>query len=247
MRSNTTVFTRLAVIAIAALGSASPAIADGKIKTVVELFTSQGCSSCPPADAILAELAQRDDVLALGYHVDYWDYLGWKDTLASPYNTQRQYDYRNAMGNKSVYTPQAVINGGNDAVGSRRSSVENLIKTTSLGTASVELKHGERSLDIILQGEVAKSADVTVIYFARATAVEIARGENRGKAINYANSVRSFKTIAMWEGGDDTIMLSHDELKKSGADGCAVIVQERTADGNPGRILAADRIYFDPA
>ena len=90
---------------------------------VVELFTSQGCSSCPPADAVLAELAEAGDVVALGYHVDYWDYLGWKDTLGSPENTARQYEYGKSFGDRSVYTPQAVINGRTHVNGAKREAV----------------------------------------------------------------------------------------------------------------------------
>src|ERR1700736_1842766 len=100
----------------------TPAAA-GERPIVVELFTSQGCSSCPPADALLAELAQRPDVIALGFHIDYWDDLGWKDPLSSPAATARQRDYARQFGRRQVYTPQLVVDGAEEAVGSDRAAV----------------------------------------------------------------------------------------------------------------------------
>ena len=100
-----------------------PATAGGRVETVVELFSSQGCKSCPPGDRLLSELRSTPGVLALTFHVDYWDYLGWKDTLASPDFSQRQYDYAKARGDMDVFTPQMVVNGEKQMVGNQRSEV----------------------------------------------------------------------------------------------------------------------------
>ena len=117
----------LAGAAALAAGPA-PALAD---PVLVELFTSQGCSSCPPADQFLGELAQREDVIALAYHVDYWDYIGWQDKFARPENTARQKDYRDALGLHTIYTPQMVVDGRYDVVGSQRSEVESSIDSAA--------------------------------------------------------------------------------------------------------------------
>src|SRR5689334_15138012 len=110
---------------------AKPAFAAVKRPVIVELFTSQGCSSCPPADAYLKTLKEQPDVLALSYHVDYWDYLGWRDTLGGAEFSERQYDYAESRGDKNVYTPQMIINGGKDFVGSQRGLVSSAIAAAS--------------------------------------------------------------------------------------------------------------------
>jgi len=125
MHSRTFSAAAAMLVAVAlALPPSAPARAQAKPPTVVELFTSQGCNSCPPADAYLGELAQRDDVLALSMHIDYWDYLGWKDTFSSAFATERQRAYSRALGKSFVYTPQMVVGGVAEAMGSRRHGVE---------------------------------------------------------------------------------------------------------------------------
>src|SRR5215470_2470293 len=123
----------LLLAAVIAVGHASATSAQDKPPVVLELFTSQGCSSCPPADALLGELAQRPGIVALAFHVDYWDYIGWKDPYASPTNTQRQHDYAVALGLHMVYTPQMVVDGRTDVVGSERGDVETAIGRAAAG------------------------------------------------------------------------------------------------------------------
>ncbi len=139
-----------------ALGAASllarPALAAVKRPVIVELFTSQGCSSCPPADAYFKALKDQPDVVALSYHVDYWDYLGWRDTLGSPECSQRQYDYAKSRGDKNVYTPQTIINGGGHFVGSQRARVSGGIDAarseTETDWVDMEMTHNNTDVSI---------------------------------------------------------------------------------------------------
>ncbi|MHA1189152.1 MAG: DUF1223 domain-containing protein, partial [Alphaproteobacteria bacterium] len=131
MKKNTKLVAGLAAWIIP-LGFATSGPVSAGPKAVVELFTSQGCSSCPPADKYVGDLVDREDVIALSLPVDYWDYLGWKDTLARPENTRRQYEYANARGDNRVYTPQIIVNGGEHFVGSSRKSVERSIRDSEL-------------------------------------------------------------------------------------------------------------------
>jgi hypothetical protein len=209
---------------------------------VVEMFTSQGCSSCPPADAYLEALAARDDVLALGYHVDYWDYLGWTDTLGSAENTARQYAYRKAFGNRSVYTPQAIVNGLHDEVGSRTGAVDQLLAASVALSLAITLEPGPMGgLDIEIAGGKPDQAPahVHLVYFLRSIDVPVSRGENAGHTITYVNSVRSMSTVGLWTGDDMLIRLPMSDLEKSDADACAVLVQRADGNGHPGAILGA--------
>ncbi|MBP0481781.1 DUF1223 domain-containing protein [Sagittula salina] len=170
---------------------------------VVELFTSQGCSSCPPADALLAELAERDDVIPLAFHVDYWDYIGWKDNFASPKFTKRQKGYARAGGWKMIYTPQIVVNGMEDVVGSRPAEVADLIAAHEDKPAHAKVtltRRGDRVL-IRAQGNGRMQAcDVSVLHYAPAQEVTIDRGENAGKTILYTHIVRDWDVTARWDG-----------------------------------------------
>lgn len=212
------------------------------IRGVVELFTSQGCSSCPPADKFLHTLLDRDDVLPLAFHVDYWDYLGWKDTLASPQNTQRQYAYRETLGNRSPYTPQAVINGASHVVGSRGNQVEAGL-AAGINDLYVPISVVKDDMHMrITVGAVdgfAKPATLTIAYFQSKTEVVVERGENHGKTLVYANAVRSLDTLGMWSGEALTKDMPLAELSKHNADNCAILVQQTSDSGAPGPILGA--------
>jgi len=227
-----------------ALGLAQTALAEPK--AVVELFTSQGCSSCPPADAHLAELAKRDDVVALSLHVDYWDYLGWKDTFGRAQHTERQYAYAKVRGDGKVYTPQMVVNGHEGLVGSDREAVEEVLARSDL-PLDVSISRNGGALDIVVQpGEAAPAyhlPEVTVrlIVFEPAASVTIERGENAGRTATYRNVVRSIRPIGMWKGERLEISLPADEMLLHEDYGCAVLVQEDRRDG-PGRILGAARL-----
>ena len=211
---------------------------------VVELFTSQGCSSCPPADKLFGELAARGDVVALAYHVDYWDYLGWQDTLATHDNSARQYDYMRAFGKRSVYTPQAVINGRTDLSGSNGEEIEKALadlKEDGRGmTVPISVRRAEGSM-IIEAGEGGKDdrAAVVLVSFAPATQIAIAKGENRGQKITYVNAVQRVQTVGMWHGKTARFEMPAREVMRKGAGGCAVLLQSVAADGRPGPILGA--------
>jgi len=211
---------------------------------VVELFTSQGCSSCPPADAILEDLAKKGDVVALAYHVDYWDYLGWQDTLASPDNTARQYEYAKAFGVRSVYTPQAVINGRTHVKGSSGSEISSTLGqfAESGEGLSVELKVMRAGDSVIIdagEGVDQQVGQIVLVYYDPAKPVLIERGENRGKTINYWNSVTDIQTAGVWHGTAARYEFPASEIAKKGAGGCAVLLQSTGKDGLPGPILGA--------
>ncbi len=213
---------------------------------VVELFTSQGCSSCPPADAYMGELAARKGVLALTFPVDYWDYMGWKDTLAHPANAKRQKAYARLRGDRDVYTPQMVVNGMSHVVGSRKDQVEKALLDTDRKLASdrvdVSLVANRDTLSIRIGAapEAGKSGKATVwlILYQKKAAVKIGRGENRGRAITYYNVVHEMTPAGMWTGKPLNITLPKSDLIGQGYDGCAVLLQR---DGG-GVILGAARL-----
>ena len=215
---------------------------------VVELFTSQGCSSCPPADAELARLVKQGDVLALSYHVDYWNYLGWADTLSSAANTERQYGYARSLKRKNVYTPQAVINGEDHTNGADRSAIASMLKTmasTGRGlTVEVSADMDPDGLTISV-GPGEGKADIVAIYFDESNAVEIKRGENAGRTITYHHSVRDMETVGMWEGKAVTVKLPESVMSAHPGRGCAILLQVVGKDGAPGRILGAAMIEPD--
>ena len=202
--------------------------------SVVELFTSQGCSSCPPADAFLGDLAKREDVIALSLSVDYWDFLGWKDTKASPEHSERQRAYARMRGDSQVYTPQMVINGATHVVGSRREEVNAEIERTSaiIAERATEVTITEKAGKLVVDvagTHVATAGDqeatVWLVLYETAATVDIKRGENRGRSVTYHNVVREMMPIGMWSGAPVSITLPRKDLVQKGYDGCAVLVQ----------------------
>lgn len=214
---------------------------------VVELFTSQGCSSCPPADAYFAELAGKEDIVALAYHVDYWDYLGWQDTLGRKENTERQYDYMRAFGSRSVYTPQAVINGRVHVNGAKRGEVDGALARMSRSGEGmhVPVKVSRTSDRVIIDagdaGTGPSDAHVVIVYFDAPRTVKIAQGENSGRSMTYWNAVTGIQTAGMWHGKSQRYELPMSEIIKKG--GCAVLLQSVGKDGMPGPILGAAFIH----
>ena len=186
-----------------ALALALPAKA-GDRPVVVELFTSQGCSSCPPADKFLHKLADRDDVIALAMHVDYWDYIGWKDSFASPALTARQRAYARENNRRMVYTPQMIINGGDHVVGNRPMDVTDVIDRHRGQAETIELalaRNGD-TLTISAQPKSRLKGPLSVQlirYRPRAT-VDITRGENAGRTLSYANIVTDMQLLQSWDG-----------------------------------------------
>lgn len=239
----------LIAFAIAGLGTFSASASPDVVKpvAVVELFTSQGCNSCPQADVKLAELAEAGDVVALGFHVDYWDYLGWKDTLATPENTDRQRDYSRLFGNRSVYTPQIVINGAGDVKGSKPERVEAALRRARMGgflPVKVDLRLASDSLVISVGEGVARTeASVLVIYFDERTEVEITQGRNRGRSHAYVHPVKAFHSAGMWQGKASEMRLPLHDVRKKGNGGVAVLVQEINPNGLPGAIRGAALIH----
>lgn len=213
----------------------SPAATAGDRLTVVELFTSQGCPRCPDADGYLAELATRDGVLALGFHVDYWDYMGWPDGMAAPDYTARQRAYASRLGMSYVYTPQIIVDGMWQEVGTKRPEIESFISTAA--SIDRERLHVELTLDgasrvrVQVTGNFDAGADVKLLRFDVNLPTAIAGGENRGREIVYVNVVRDMRTVAEWQGR--TLDMTLDLMP--GGNGCAVIVQE----AGPGPILGA--------
>ncbi len=201
--------------------------------TVVELFTSQGCSSCPPADAHLGELTEEEDLLALSFHVDYWDNLGWKDPYSSADNTRRQRTYAHFMDLRYVYTPQMVIQGTLQATGSDRETIQDQIgDARKLPRIDVELTRNDKALQITL-GKISPpvKADVFMVVFDKEHTTKVKRGENRGETITNRNVVRTLKRIGSWRGNAANLSTTLDE----NGDACAVIVQSRDS----GTILGA--------
>ena len=222
-----------------------PALAASGRQVVVELYTSQGCNSCPPADRLLGKLAERDDLITLTFNVDYWDYLGWKDTLASPANTERQRHYAAAMRSRTVYTPQMVIGGRQHAVGSDAAAVAAAIAAEQLrstGAPKLWLRHVDGRVVISLRAAAKAGINATVwlVRFERRRDVPIERGENAGSNLVYHNVVRDMRALGHWRGQALQMDLSRAELAEGGRDGCAIIVQK----GPVGPILAAARIDF---
>lgn len=239
---------RCVLFAVLATLAAGGALADGNKSNlpVVELFTSQGCSSCPPADAFLGELARREDVIALSYHVDYWDYLGWTDTLASPHNTARQRAYAAHMGKGRVYTPQMVVNGTHETVGSSRRRVyEALEQVRASGEPHLPIAHRMQDDKLIIEIGAGEGGEATIwlVRYDSTRKVAIERGENSGRSITYQNAVRDFWTLGTWRGEALEIAVSLNELERDAPDGCVVLVQRQ----EHGTIIGAAQMEMPPA
>lgn len=208
-------------------------------KAVVELFTSQGCVSCPPADALLTSLAERDDVVALAYHVDYWDYIGWKDTFGHEAFSDRQRAYAKSWGSSRIYTPQMVVNGAKAVVGSRRGEVQSAVSEAAL-PLSVDLQRDGDMLRISVppDAELPNAVVWLVTYIDRAD-VTIDRGDNAGKSMVYTQVVTGRQILGMWEARSGAeLKLPLAEMLGEANTGLAVVVQQETK-GLPGAILAA--------
>jgi len=205
---------------------------------VVELFTSQGCSSCPPADALLGELALREDVIALAYHVDYWDYIGWHDRFGDPANTERQRSYAAWMGSHMVYTPQMVIAGRYDVVGSRRDRVEETLERARGEPLPLAVAL-TRYDSVAVEGPAdAGPATVLAVVFQAAADTPVAKGENAGRTLTEYNIVRAMIPVGRYQGGRQEFPVDPAWMAEAGFDGCAILVQDEAT----GRILGAARM-----
>jgi len=219
-------------------------VAAGEVKTgpkaVLELFTSQGCSSCPKADAMLEEMGKREDVITLAYHVDYWDYIGWEDTFGAKENSQRQRDYAESWGSGRIFTPQLVVNGKGGMVGSKREAIN-----TALGGATLPLdvsimEAADNTLDVAVPPRDGyHKAKIWVVAFLDRADVDIERGENKGKKVGYTQIVTGRQVLGMWDPATGAnLNLPLDELMEGRANGVAILIQE-DRKGLPGPILGA--------
>lgn len=226
---------------------AANAVEFTKPKAVVELFTSQGCSSCPPADKALHELNDAGEILGLALHVDYWDRLGWKDTFASPENTARQRLYSRAFGERSIYTPQAVINGRTHVVGSRKADIITKAEAFARGSEGLFVpinleKVGEAVKVSVTPDKQASNATLYVFYFNPEGEVQIKRGENAGRKISYSNIVGKVEMVGMVGNQGLATEFAIADMKQKGYKACALILQSKTASGYPGPIIGASVI-----
>jgi len=217
------------------------AAADSRV--VIELFTSQGCSSCPAADKLLGELAKDATILPISLSVDYWDYLGWKDTLALPGHSKRQRAYAGLRGDRAVYTPQVVINGGSHVLGNDKQAIERAVKIarTSAKTAlpvNVAVADGKVTVDVAAAKVPGQSGEVWLCPIKRRVPVQIGRGENRGHTVIYTNVVRGWVKIGDWNGEAQqfTTALANVVKSESDVDAMAVVVQSGKFEA-PGNIF----------
>jgi len=222
-------------------------VAASEPKAVLELFTSQGCSSCPPADRLIGQYADRDGILALSFNVDYWDYLGWKDTLASPENSDRQRAYASARGDRQVYTPQVVINGSEHVVGSNKSAIEAALKRDASLPVNINLAEKDDAITVTIgkDDKIPDHATLWLVFYQSEVSVPIKRGENTGKTVTYYNVVKKLRPIAMWKGDEMSVDLPKSEMTKSKTKRCAVLLQTETKSGLPGPVLGAAMLDHD--
>ena len=221
--------------AVAASVPVPALLADAAHPAVVELYESQGCSSCPPANANVNELAGRSDILALNFAVTYWDQLGWKDTFAKPAYTARQWDYAHAAGRPQVATPQVIVNGRGTTVGSNPQALAAAIRQNDRGTGGPAIAaNGSRV--VVGAAPSAHAATVWLVrYDPRNLVVPIRAGENGGRSIGHRNIVRSLEQIGTWSGRQAAFALPANPDANYRA---AILVQ----DGTGGKIVAASRI-----
>jgi hypothetical protein len=240
-------FRSLPLLALLASLAGAGAAAASENKTVVELFTSQGCSSCPKADKLLGELASDPRLIALTLAVDYWDYLGWRDTLALHAHSKRQKGYAGHRGDRHVYTPQVVLNGISETIGNDRNAIEDAVsKAEQMNRLAVPvtLKRTDTNVEIEVGAGNGPAASIWVLSVLQKQPVTIERGENRGKTITYHNVVRGWVKIADWNGKVVKKTHSIAEIAYSGSDAAVVIVQNGSVE-SPGSMRGAAMISLD--
>ncbi len=231
---------RFGVFFSAMLGLATPAVAQHS-PVLVELFTSQGCAACPPADKILDTLADRDDVIALALHVDYWDYIGWTDSFGQAKFSKRQKDYARSKGRASVYTPQMIIGGIDEVKGSAQAQVMGAIAThlsVSVTDSDVRLTltgqpGSQIQIEAVAANGLAYAAEVQLVRYRDSELVEILGGENGGKSVVYRNIVTSWDVIGTWDG----VRPFQHSVQVQGDDPVVVVIQEQ----GQGPVLATAR------
>jgi hypothetical protein len=231
----------LTVLACSILAISSGGALAEPVKGVVELFTSQSCSSCPPADKVFGEVIKRDGVLGLAFHVDYWNYLNWRDTFSSAESTQRQRDYAQSLHSSQVYTPQLIVNGKHVVSAGSPEKLVKVMDEAGAGSAlpvavEAELVKGRLRVSA---GEGEGEANLVLAVFDERETVNVERGENGGRELTYHNSVTGLHTISMWKGKAIEVELPRKEYLNKAGQGCAVLLQRVTAEGTPGEIIGA--------
>lgn len=225
---------------------AAPLAADQvKPRAVIELFTSQGCSSCPPADTLLQTFAADPEVIALTFPVDYWDYLGWKDSLASARNSERQRAYAKARGDGAIYTPQVVVNGMAHVNGAAKSDITSAIAETNRDLNPIRVPlwfwQERNTLNIAAgaavgaPGKPVKEATIWLGVVQSVATVDVKKGENAGKALVYTNIVREMTPIGLWKGQAMKIQIPRAAVMLAETQKSVVLIQE----GKAGPIIAA--------
>ena len=231
----------LVVIAVCSTSAATSVLAGPR--AIVELFTSQGCSSCPAADKLLGELVRDPSLIAISLPMDVWDYLGWKDTLADPRNTARWQGYAKSRGDRERYTPQVVVNGAAHALGSDRAAIEKAIEKSRhlehvMSVPVTASRSGDRLTIALPDGAPAAGATVSVWGLAKAITVMITRGENKGRTVTYHNVVRRFVDLGAWNAGTNRWTVPMRDIAGEGIDTAAVLVQTGSTE-KPSLMLGA--------
>ena len=232
----------LVVFCLLSIGAAWPAAAADKV--VLELFTSQGCSSCPSADALLKKYTGRGDFIVLSFHVDYWNYIGWKDTFATTETTGRQRAYGHSLRQKYVYTPEMVIGGAHHTTGSDQRSIEHhvdLVRGAVMPHVSVGIDGQGSALLARISGGSGLRGEIWLFEIDRSHTVEINKGENTGRSLSYYHVVRRIHALGQWRGGEHVINLSSATTGAEGRDGLVVLVQRP----NQGPVLGAAQIWLN--
>jgi hypothetical protein len=233
-------------LALGCIALFADSVAKAEPRAVLELFTSQGCSSCPAADRLLGELGKDSSLLTLTLAVDYWDYLGWKDTLATRGHTARQRAYSKARGDREVYTPQMVVNGTAQVLGSDKAAIERAIAqsraqsdTLALGvTATVA---GDKLTVDVPAKNGQGAGEIWLCPITKAVPVKIGRGENRGHTVTYTNVVRRWTKLGEWTGKAQTFNVPLKDLQTGEIDSVAVVVQSGVASA-PKLMLGAAHV-----
>ncbi|MEX3314948.1 DUF1223 domain-containing protein [Sulfitobacter sp. PS-8MA] len=221
---------------------AAPLHAELDRPVVVELFTSQGCSACPEADAMLAELAPRDDIIALALHVDYWDYIGWKDPFGDPAHAERQRAYAAVGGRRSVFTPELIVQGQTDIMGAKPMKLMEAIEqhAQTAPTVALEIARTGAALQIRAEplGADVGPATVHLLRYSPEEQTKVTRGENAGRMMTHANIVHGWTVLGSWDGATPLAL----QAEAPGEAPVVVLIQEQEAGGGPGPILAAARL-----
>lgn len=231
-----------AVLALAGLLGVQPASAEQR--ALLELFTSQGCSSCPAADRLIGELSRDPTLITMTLAVDYWDYLGWQDTLALHGHSNRERAYAAARGDRDVYTPQVVVNGAVAVLGSDKAAIERAITQTRKNAqplslpVSLKVAGDKVVVDVSDAKGAARNAEVWLCPLTGKITVKIGRGENGGKSLTYYNVVRGWKKLGDWTGKAETFSIPLSEIAGQDIDSFAVLVQSGVAT-KPGLVLGA--------